>query len=892
MAVAATGHPLRAQEIETEKYQLPNGMIVILHEDHSVPVACVNTWYYVASKDEAPGRSGFAHLFEHLMFMGTERVPGGEFDQIMEAGGGWNNATTSKDRTNYFSTGPAELLPTLLWLDADRLEELDQAMTQEKLDKQRDVVRNERRQTSENRPYGRAELRIQEMMYPVGHPYQHTVIGSHEDLEAATVDDVKNFFGTYYVPSNASLVVAGDFDPNTIKPIINSLFGTLPRGSDVVHAEAKSVTLTEVKRLTMTDNVQFPRVYMAFHSPAKYETGDAEMELAAAILADGISSRLYQELVYTNKLAVDVSAYQYGQLLGSLFITEVTGRGDVSLDTLEQGMDRALAKFASEGPSREELERQKAKVEYAAMSRLQSVLAKADQMNEYQFFFGEPNSFKRDLDRYQNATVKSVRQWAAKVLTPDARLVLRVIPELKIDGANPRDARPTIGTAPPFAPLLPESFSLSNGITVHHWQRSELPLVAVTAMFPRGTTSDPAEKAGLTELTAEMLDEGAGELGAIEFADALDALGATFRSDAGYETTMVDLSVLARNIGPALDLFADAIERPRFVEKEWRRVHDLHVQELHRSLDEPTYVAATVGMRTYYGADHPYGRPSGGTMESASLVTLDDVKSFHQRAYRPSLAILFVAGDLTANEAKQQLERAFGGWHEPTGVTALPEPGFPTLPRQALRVVFVDRPDAVQSVIQFIMPGPKYGDPLRPKLNLLNTILGGSFTSRLNQNLREEHGYTYGAGSSYQMNPSVGHFTASSSVRADVTGASLKEFLKEFAKIRGGDVTSEESSKARSSQRMRLMQSFSGVQGILDAGVRLVRNGQPFAALGKELAAMARVTDSDLNRIVHDAIPLETGLLVIVGDQKTVLEQWHGLGLPEPIKMTATGMPN
>jgi predicted Zn-dependent peptidase len=269
----ATSAP--AQQVKYEKYQLPNGMTVILHEDHSLPITCINTWYYVGSKDEAPGRSGFAHLFEHLMFMGTRRVPTGAFDQLMETEGGSNNASTSEDRTNYYSIGPSSLLPTLLWLDADRLEDLGKEMTKDKLDKQREVVRNERRQTSEMRPYGKSELKISELMYPPEHPYHHTVIGSHEDLEAATVRDVKDFFAAYYVPNNASLVVAGDFDSSQIKPLIAKLFGTLPRSGTPAHSKAEPASLSEVRRVTYTDTVQFPRTTIVYHSPAQFAPGDA-----------------------------------------------------------------------------------------------------------------------------------------------------------------------------------------------------------------------------------------------------------------------------------------------------------------------------------------------------------------------------------------------------------------------------------------------------------------------------------------------------------------------------------------------------------------------------------------------------------------------------------------
>ncbi|NOX60025.1 MAG: hypothetical protein GXP29_14360 [Planctomycetes bacterium] len=508
LAVALSAN---AQSVAYEKYTLDNGMTVILHEDHSLPAACVNIWYRVGAKDEAVGRSGFAHLFEHLMFMGTRRVPGGDFDTLMESGGGWNNASTSQDRTNYYSMGPAELLPTLLWLDADRLEDLGDEMTLEKLDKQRAVVRNERRQSVENVPYGKANLAIYQIMFPAGHPYHGTVIGSHEDLEAATADDVKNFFAKYYVPSNASLVVAGDFDPARIKPLIAKLFGTLPRGSQVIHAQADPVRMHGVKTLTFTDNVQYARTHLVYHSPARFKPGDAEMDLTAEVLASGISSRLYQKLIYENQLATDVSAYQASMLLGSLFFIEATAKPGVDLATLEQAIDETVSVLLKEGPTSAELERQKAQLEYSALSGLQSILNKADRLNAYEFFFGEPNSFKADLDRYRTATTTDVRDAARKVLASDARLIMRVIPELKSPPQDPRDEKPKVAAAEPFSPPSPVSFKLSNGIQVHHWQRSELPLVQFQLMWPTGSDFDPPQQSGLTALTTGMLEEGAGE---------------------------------------------------------------------------------------------------------------------------------------------------------------------------------------------------------------------------------------------------------------------------------------------------------------------------------------------------------------------------------------------
>ncbi|MFQ5495561.1 MAG: insulinase family protein, partial [Phycisphaerae bacterium] len=543
------------------------------------------------------------------------------------------------------------------------------------------------------------------------------------------------------------------------------------------------------------------------------------------------------------------------------------------------------------GPTGEELERQKTKIEYGMISGLQSILGKANQLNTYEFFFGEPDSFKRDLDRYRHATPDVVRQWARRVFTPDARLILRVVPEGQPPADNPRDEQPSIAGAAPFSPLMPHTFKLQNGVTVHHWERHELPLVQMRMLIPYGTTSDPPDKAGLAALTADMLDEGAGSRGAVAFADALDMLGAGFSARSGYDSTTVSLTSLTRHFPAALALYADAVQTPRFDEKEWQRVHRLHLQRLIRLKDRPTYVAQTVAMRAFFGDDHPISRPGGGTESTAKIVTLDDVRRFHRRLYRPSKAVILIAGDLSKGEAKSQLTRWLGSWSAPPGVAALEEPSYPPPDNDSLRVVLVDRPQAVQTVVRFTMPGPRYADPNRIPLHLFNTILGGSFTSRLNKNLREDHGYTYGARCNYAMGTSVGFFTASSNVRADVTGASLGEFLKEFAAIRTGNISEEEARKARSAQRMRMIRSFAGLGGILSSAATLVRNGRPFSDLGDELQAVDRIGEGNLNRLAYRAVPLDKGLLVLVGDKALILDQLKEVDLPAAVELSPSGDP-
>lgn len=426
---AAAASPDVKVDIPFTKTVLPNGLTVILHEDHTLPMVAVNTIVKVGSRFEEPGRTGFAHLFEHLMFMGTARAPTKMFDAWMEAEGGSNNAWTSEDRTDYYDIGPARTLPLLLWLEADRFSSLGKEMTQAKLDAQRDVVRNERRQTSENRPYGKVELRLPELMYPKGHPYHHPVIGSHEDLQAATVDDVKSFFARWYVPNNASIVVAGDVDPAQTKAEIERLFGWIPQVPLTKVEQPAAPKLTSVVRETMTDNVKLPKIVMAWHSPARFAPGDAELDLAAAILEDGKASRLYKALVYDKPLAQEVRAGQRSQDLSSMFVIEAVAQPGVSLDELEAAIDVQVAKLASAPPTNAELERAQNQYETSFVARLQSVAERAQLLNTYQMAVGDPGYADEDLARYRAATPAQIQAVVKATLDPNARVILRVVPK-------------------------------------------------------------------------------------------------------------------------------------------------------------------------------------------------------------------------------------------------------------------------------------------------------------------------------------------------------------------------------------------------------------------------------------------------------------------------------
>ena len=417
-----------AQEITFKRYRLENGITVILHEDHRLPTVAVNLWYAVGSKDESPGRSGFAHLFEHLMFMGTRTVPEGSFDRILERNGGSNNASTAKDRTNYFESGPSHLLEMFLFLEADRLKSLGQDITQEKLDLQRDVVRNERRQSYENRPYATAYLRMWEELYPEGHPYYHPVIGSHEDLESATLDDVRSFFQRYYVASNTSLVVAGDFDSTQAKKWIAEYFGAIPAAERPTPITAKVVTLPRSKTVRLTDRVALKKTLLVYHSPPFYAPGDAELDILSSILGDPKTGRLYRHLVYDNQLAQEVSAFQWSSQLGSIFVIDVTARPGVELAEIQAEVDVVVANLDKQQPSRRECERAQNGITTSFWSELESVSGRADLLNRYQFYFSDPGALKKDRQRYEDVTPAAVLEWAQKVLSQE-RLIVEIVPE-------------------------------------------------------------------------------------------------------------------------------------------------------------------------------------------------------------------------------------------------------------------------------------------------------------------------------------------------------------------------------------------------------------------------------------------------------------------------------
>ncbi len=891
----ANGHELPAPEqgsprpgpsLALETFLLPNGLTVVLLADHSLPKVVVDTWFAVGSKDEAPGRSGFAHLFEHLMFMGTARVPGNQFDVLMERGGGSNNASTSSDRTNYFSMGPSSLLPTLLWLDAERLDALDENMTPEKLARQRDVVQNERRQNTENVPYGKVELLLPEALYPPEHPYHHPVIGSHADLEAARLEDVSAFFREFYVPANATLVVAGDFEPATARALVERTFGALANRPAPVHAEPPPAVLTREVRVVDGDRVEFPKLVLAWHSPPEFAPGDAELQLLATILAEGASSRLEQRLVLDTRLAQAVDASQESAELGSVFTIEALAAPGADLEAIKREILAVLDELAREGPSAEELERARARAEARFLRRMEGLLARAEAVQAYRRFFGISDGFARDLERRTRATRADLRAVARAVFGP-GRVDLRILPQLEL-AADALDQRPADLPRRPFQPALPATFRLGNGIPVHFLARPGTGLFNGALIVAGGERAVAAEHAGAARLAARWIESGAGGRDKAGFARAVEALGATLGVTAARAELVYDCSGLGSRLGPTLDLWRDLVLAPELTAADFAREQEQHQSDLRARDEDPSAVARTVARALLFGPDDARGRPLEGTLASVAALAPAQVRSELEHLLDPARAAFVFAGDLDPTVLVAELEARFGNWR--TAARAAPTAPVALLAPAPGRLVFVHRPGAPQTVIQILRPLPPAEGLERAVRNAVDTAFGGTFTSRLNANLREDKGWSYGARSRVLQEREQFLFEAGAAVVSAHTGDALREFQREFARMASAGLSGEELEKALESNRARLIETAETTAAQARALSELVRNQRPLDALATDLAALAAVDLTAANAAARSgSYTFEDCLVVLVGDRTAITSQLADAGFAAPLEVDSLG---
>jgi zinc protease len=809
-------------KIDYEKFTLANGLDVILSEDHRLPLVAVNIWYHVGPANEVAGRTGFAHLFEHMMFQGSKHVPGDLHFKTVEASGGTDlNGTTDFDRTNYFETMPADRLETALWLESDRMGYLLDDLDQGKLSNQQDVVRNERRQSVENQPYGIVEEELFHQLFPKGHPYYASVIGSHADIQAAKLEDVKAFFKQFYAPNNASLVIVGDINKGTTRSLVEKYFGSLKRGADVPKPSVTTPPITTERRAVVTDKIELPRVYMAWLTSPIFTPGDADADITSGVLGGGKSSRLYKTLVYDKQIAQDVSAQQQSLTHGSVFTIEVTARPSHSAEELEKAIDEELRKFRESGPDAAEVDRARNVIETGiveGLERFGGFEGVANRLNTYNHFLRNPGYLGDDLQRYRDVTPSSVKAFAQRQLAPTERVVVHAVPGPKNLGAevptppatkvapgtgaeavNAEEAwrkdAPKPGLASAIQLPMPTAFQLANGLTVYLNARPGLPVVAANLVVKTGSGANPPSKPGLANFTAAMLDQGTASRSALQIADQVAQLGASLRTTSTMDSTQTRGTSLRRNFEGLLELVADVNRHPSFPAQEIERQRASRLGSLAQQRETPSAVANVAMFAALYGTSHPYGYAELGTEASNKAMTREDLQGFWSQNFVPNNAALIVSGQITEAELRPLVEKAFGDWGR--GTPSSPAQANPST--TAARLVIVDKPGSAQTEVRVAMIGAPRSTPDYEALRVMNEELGGLFSSRINLNLREDHGYTYGASSQFVFRRSAGPFLVATAVRTDVTAPAVTEILKEVRRMRDTPMTSDELTMAKDS---------------------------------------------------------------------------------------------
>jgi len=860
-------------EIKYEKYQLSNGLQVILHEDHALPIATVNIWYHTGSKNEKPGRTGFAHLFEHMMFQGSANR-----DQVwsFEEVGGSDNATTNEDRTSYYDNIPPNYLEKALWMESDRLGFLLPAMTQKKLDNQRDVVKNERRQRLENEPYNKIYDLLPALLYSKDHPYSWPVIGSMADLSVASLEDVSEFFRSYYSPNNASLCIAGDFDPIQVKAWVQKYFGPLPPGPPVDQMKMWVPKLDTVRRAVLQDNVNLPKLFSVWHSPAQYAPGDAELDLLANILTGGKTSRLYKSLVYDQQIAQDVSAYQDSHELGSNFVIEITTREGHTLEEIEKAMESELQKIFDGGVTSAELKRAQNGYEAGFVRSLERVGGfggRADALNRYNMYLGNPGSFQWDLDRYTKATTTGVQRYAKETLDLKHRVVVHIVPIGELAASQEpvdRKAEPKAGPEPAFTPPAIQRGKLSNGLEVFLVEDHKLPLVHFNLVLRSGWAEDPKDRPGAASITSAMLDEGTTKRTALQISDEAQSLGASLGTGSTFDGSSVSLNVLKKNLDAGLDLLSDIVLHPTFPPAELERQRKIYLGQIAQEAKEPETAAFNAFFQELYGPDHPYGQPytGSGTEASVRAIQRDDLQRYYQANYYPNNAAVVIAGDLTMEEAKTKLEKIFAGW-KPGEVKRQQVPQPPAIPKTT--ILILDKPGAVQSIVIMGNAGVQRSDPDYETLDVMNNAFGGQFTSRLNLNLREEKGYTYGAGTFFLATRGPGPWIAYAPVQVQNTKESLSEMVKEIHDVlTTRPLTDAETANSKNNLIKSYPRAFQTVSGIAAQMGEIFLYELPLQEWTEYLKKVEETTPQSALKAAQNHIHPDAMLIVVVGDRPKI----------------------
>ncbi len=909
--------------IDFERYELANGLEVVLHVDRSDPVAAVAMTFHVGSAREVEGRTGFAHLFEHLFFLNSENLGAGGLDRLMTRIGSSTNGSTSRDATNYFEVVPTDGLEKALWAESDKLGFFINTVTESVVEKEKQVVKNEKRQSVDNRPYGHTSFVRDRALYAEGHPYRWQVIGSLEDLDAASLDDVKEFHARWYGPNNATLVVAGDIDVEQTKQWIDKYFGEIPAREIPGAADPPEVRLEAAKRLMHEDNfARLPRLTLSWPTPARYHPDTYALQVLGSLLADGKSTPLYEVLVEEEEVAPGVSAFSFGSELAGTFEVAVGAFAGVDLDRVHEAVQAAFARFEEEGVSETELRRVKAGTETAFYRGLSSVLGKAFQLADYAIFAGDPGYVSEDLRRTLAVDADDVRRvyetyvagipHVATSFVPrgEAELALEdseraeVVEEPIVQGAEAeftavwnderspagafdRSVEPPFGPSPSLAAPAVWTETLDNGLRLVGVEDRELPLVNFELYFRGGMLLDEPGRVGVANLLAATMLEGTANRSPEDLEEAIDLLGASITASAGARWFALSGSVLSRNYAETMALVEEILLEPRFDADRFALAQQRVANQLQRAEAIPGAVASTAFNRLVYG-DHVMAENPDGTVESVEAATLDDLRAYHERALAPGAASFHVAGAVSPEEAATALAGLAARWTA-DGAPELPEaPGW--APERA-GLYFVDVPGSAQSVVFAGRLALAQTDPEYYPATVMNFRLGGGgFASDLTQILREGKGYTYGIGSGFQGSDWPGPFAISSSVRSNVTLESL-ELIKDIVERHGPEF---DESDLEATQGFLLRANARAFE-TLGAKLGVVRavslyGFEPDYVLEREQVVREMTVDR-VRELAGRHLRTDEMIWLVVGDAATQKDRLRALGLGEPVMLDRTGRP-
>jgi len=893
MPAPAGAQTAEAIDIPFERFVLDNGLTVIVHEDHKAPIVAVNVWYHVGSKNEQPGRTGFAHLFEHLMFNGSEHYNDDYFQAIEPLGATDLNGTTNNDRTNYFQNVPTPALDVVLWMESDRMGHLLGAIDQARLDEQRGVVQNEKRQ-GENQPYGRTGITITENTWPAGHPYSWSVIGSMEDLSAASLEDVQEWFRTYYGAANAVLVIAGDIDAQTARAKVEKYFGDIPAGPPVTRHETRIAPMTGSQRQIMQDRVPQSRVYKVWNGPEWGSEDGTYLDLVTDVLAAGKTSRFYKRLVYDEQLATDVAAFVSLREIAGQVQIRGTAREGVELAEVERALDEELARFLADGPTADELQR--VKTQYRArfirgIERIGGFGGKSDVLAQNEVYAGNAGFYRTTLERVASATVDDLREAAVRWMSDGVyALEVHPFPTYKtLASSVDRSALPEPG-APPTArfPEL-ERATLSNGLEIILAQRNAVPVVNLRLMVDAGYAADQFGRPGTASLAMDMLDEGTRTRNALQISDELASLGATLGTGSDLDVSTVFFSALDENLERSLDLFADVVLNPSFPEEDFRRLQRQRIAQIRQEKVQPFGMALRVFPALLYGEGHAYGSPmtGSGTEESVQQMTREDLQQFHGTWFRPNNATLVVVGATTLSEIRPLLERRFRDWTRGD----VPQKNLATVQQRPSSSVYImDRPGAIQSVIFAGHVAPPKANDMEIPIEVMNTILGGDFSSRINMNLREDKHWSYGAGSIVWDARGQRPFIVYAPVQSDKTKESLAEIVTEIQGTQGGrPFTDAELAFAKNTRTLTLPGSWETANAVAGSIADIVRFGLDDRYYETYPTRVRALSVGQVQQAAQSMIKPDRMVWVVVGDKQKILAGIRELGLGPMYEIDADG---